>query len=251
MVKGQIPTQLLTYPSFLSRTSKETGGESSWAEIDRVTSLITYSHGQNGLNLGTVNLLPVRLDLCSEKQKQILSHHLSFPLSQAQLHSSPTPSSRGGMGRGWSVLTAPCGCSHFAPAPAWTIPRLQSCKRFAPAQVLHEQQFLQELSICPSMGSPTGCPEISSLRWSTIFSLPSPWCSFCCSSLFSLFLCLSRMFCPFLSGFIFHGALPASLMDAAVSCGGIIVEPAISQRKAASPHRGFPAAPTESQNGWC
>lgn len=97
MVKGQIPTQLLTYPSFLSRTSKKTGGESSWAEIDRVTSLITYSHGQNGLNLGTVNLLPVRLDLCSEKQKQILSHHLSFPLSQAQLHSSPTPSSRGGM----------------------------------------------------------------------------------------------------------------------------------------------------------
>lgn len=120
------PSQPLAHSPSSAGKQEKIGWKSSWVETKRGRSLNNYCCRQTRLKWGKINLLPIKVDLGSEKQRQTLKQYLSSSISQAQLHSLALLTPLLWCGRGWGLqvvstqrfLPATPFFSHFTSAPA-------------------------------------------------------------------------------------------------------------------------------------
>ena len=82
----------------LSRTRWKKRMRKLMGHIKTGRLLTCYRHGQNMLNLGKINLSPIKIDLGSEEQRPTLKHHLLPLAAQGDgewglwpIHSSSSP----------------------------------------------------------------------------------------------------------------------------------------------------------------
>lgn len=186
-----MPTHLLTYHTTQQNKRRKQDGKSSQIKRQMRTLLTSCCHGQNSLHIRKIDLLPIKMDPVSGKQKEKTPKQPSSPIFQTQhysftaapstfcLHSQSRMEVVGNLVQGRSS-TGHCSYQERS-VPAWAFNRpqlIQEMPLCSNMEVFHELQsgYLMSREI----------PPVLALTFPVLFLAHcslflSPFCAFCCS----------------------------------------------------------------------